>query len=64
MCITDIRCLVASLEQVVINAEHSAGFKRFGKLAIQGCVLTVSSEPRPVDDFAWKHFKHIAVASA
>jgi uncharacterized protein (UPF0212 family) len=37
MCITDIRCLVVSLEQVVINAEYSAVFKRFGKLVIQGC---------------------------
>jgi hypothetical protein len=64
MRITDIGYLGVTFEQVVINAEPSAGFQRFGKLAIQACVLTVLSEPGPVDDFAWEHFKRIAVASA
>jgi hypothetical protein len=47
MRITDIRCLGVTFEQVVISAEPSAGFKRFGKLAIQRCVVILSSETDP-----------------
>lgn len=64
MRITDIPCLVVSLEQIVFNAGQSAGFNRFGMLAIQGYVLTVSSEPGPVNDFDCEDFKRIAVFSA
>jgi L-alanine-DL-glutamate epimerase-like enolase superfamily enzyme len=50
-------------EQLVINAEQIADLKKLGKLAIEGGILTVSSEPGLGHDVDWAHVERHALAS-